>query len=228
MYSMRKVISAIAAVIILSSTAAFAQKDAQAKTILGQVSKKYKAYATVKTDFRMTMASPQNETQGSQSGTLVSQSGTGKYRVTLFSPAGKSAVDQEIVSDGKTQWTYQKRDNEVQVTNADHTATGLNPATLFTMYEKGYKYLYTGDQKQGGNTYQAIELSPTAASPAIFKVKLLIDKTAKLIYSAQLFDKNGNRYTYLLSNFVPNPKVAGDYFTFSTKAHPGVNVEDLR
>jgi outer membrane lipoprotein-sorting protein len=212
----------------MSTGAAFAQQDAQAKSILAQVSKKYKSYGTVKTNFLMSMSSPQNESRGSQSGTLVSQSGTGKFKVTLLSPVSKTAVDQEIISDGKTQWTYLKRDNEVQVNSIDNSASGLNPARLFTMYESGYKYLYTGLQKASGKTYQAIELSPASASQTVFKVKLLIDPATKLIHSAQLFDKNGNRYTYTLSNFIPNPKVAGNYFTFDAKAHPGVNIEDLR
>ena len=224
---MKKILTAIF-LFSLGSSAAFAQQDAQAKTILSQVSKKYKSYGTIKTNFVMAMSSPQNESRGSQSGTLVSQSGTGKYKVTLFSPVSKSAVDQEIISDGKTQWTYLKRDNEVQVNTADNSESALNPAKIFTMYEKGYKYLYTGLQKSAGKTYQSIELSPTNASQTVFKVKLLIDPSAKLIRSAQLFDKNGNRYTYTLSNFIPNPKVAGTYFTFDAKAHPGVSVEDLR
>ncbi|GAB2691902.1 LolA-like putative outer membrane lipoprotein chaperone [Mucilaginibacter koreensis] len=225
---MKKIFTFIILFTIVGYSAAFAQQDAQAKSILSQVGKKYKSYGTVKTDFVMTMSSPQNESRGSQSGTLVSQSGTGKFKVTLYSPVSKRAVEQEIISDGKTQWTYLKRDNEVQVNNIDNGASGLNPASLFTMYEKGYKYLYTGLQKSAGKTYQAIELSPTSASQTIFKVKLLIDPATKLIHSAQLFDKNGTHYTYTLSNFIPNPKLAGTYFTFDAKAHPGVNVEDLR
>lgn len=213
---------------LLGTGMAMAQKDSQAKTILGQMSRKYKAYTTLKTDFTMTMASPQTESRGSQTGTLVSQSGSGKFKVILNSPVNKSVVEQEIISDGKTQWTYLKRDNEVQVNTVDKTPTGINPAEIFTIYEKGYKYLYTGEQRESGKVYQAIELSPESASQTIFKIKLLIDKNTKLIHSAQLFDKNGNHYTYTLSNFVPNPKIAANYFTFDAKAHPGVDIEDLR
>lgn len=224
---MRKLLFAVIYIALGIGTAS-AQKDSQAKLILNQVSKKYKAYSTLKTDFVVSVSSPQTEVRGSQPGTLVSQAGTGKFRVVMYNTVKKTAVEQEIISDGKTQWTYLKQENEVQVNNVDKSESGINPAEIFTMYEKGYKYLYTGEQKEGGKAYQAIELSPLSASQTIFKVKLLIDKNTKLIHSAQLFDKNGNHYTYTLSNFVPNPKVDATYFTFDPKAHPGIDVEDLR
>ncbi len=224
---MKRIILAILS-FLTAHAVAWAQTDSQAKAILSQVSHKYRAYATLRTNFVVAVVNPQAETRGSQQGTLTSQQGTGKFRVTLYSPVSKNSVEQEIISDGKTQWTYLKKDNEVQISAVDNSAAGINPAQIFTMYDKGYKPLYTGEVKQDGITCQAVELSPVSASPGIFKVKLLIDKGRKLIHSAQLFDKNGSRYLYTLSNFVPNPKVAGGYFSFDAKAHPGIDVEDLR
>jgi outer membrane lipoprotein-sorting protein len=37
----------------------FAQKDAQAKTILDEVTRKYKSYDAIKTDFAFTLENPQ-------------------------------------------------------------------------------------------------------------------------------------------------------------------------
>ena len=83
-------------------------------------------------------------------------------------------------------------------------------------------------QSKGGKTYQSIELTPTDTKQSIFKVKLLIDKAKKQIYSAQLFDKNGSRYTYTVNSFIPNAPAAADSFIFDPKKHPGVEVVDLR
>ncbi|ASU33507.1 LolA family protein [Mucilaginibacter xinganensis] len=215
---------------IFSTGYTFAQKDADAKAILSKVSAKYKMYDGIKTDFTFTLDNPQAGIKETQTGTLVARSKANKFRVTLYTPqsAGKQDVAQEIISDGKTQWTFLKKDNEVQVSNVDNSGDGLNPAKIFTIYEHGYKYLYTGEKKISGNIYQEIDLTPEDDKKGFFKVRLEIDKAKKQIYSALIFDKNGNRYTYTIKRFAPNTAVADNTFSFDTKAHKGVEVVDLR
>ncbi|SDE29429.1 Outer membrane lipoprotein-sorting protein [Mucilaginibacter pineti] len=217
-------------VLTLSSyTAAFAQKDAQAKAILSQVSQKYKSYDAIKTDFSFTLDNPQAGVKETQTGTLISKAKAGKYKVTLYSSAAAKDVDKEIISDGKTQWTYLKKDKEVQVGDAAKGGEGINnPSQIFTIYEHGYKYLYTGEQKIAGKAYQVIDLTPEDAKQNIFKVRLLVDKVKKQIYSALLFDKNGNKYNYTVKSFTPNAPVTDNVFAWDAKGHPGVEVVDLR
>jgi len=210
----------------ICSASAFAQKDVQAKNILAQVSAKYKSYDVVKADFSFALHNPQAGVNETQTGTLLARSKANKFRVTLYSSPGVAA--QEIISDGKTQWTYLKKDNEVQVNDVDHSGEGLNPAQVFTIYEHGYKYLYNGDQKLGGKAYEVIDLTPTDANKPFFKVRLMIDKLKKQIYSAELFDKNGSRYMYTVRSLTPNPKITDAAFTFDKKEHPGVEVVDLK
>ncbi|WP_413666541.1 outer membrane lipoprotein carrier protein LolA [Mucilaginibacter sp. Mucisp86] len=225
---MKKIIAYTILAISTYSTA-FAQKDSQAKAILNQVSQKYRSYDVIKTDFTFSLNNQQAGIKETQTGTLISKAKTGKYRVTLYNSAAKPEVDKEIMSDGKSQWTYLKKDKEVQVSDADKGGDGLsNPAQIFTMYEKGFKYLYTGEQKIAGKAYQTIELTPEDDKKAIFKVKLTIDKVKKQIYSALLFDKNGNRYTYTVRTFTPNVPAPDATFAWDTKGHPGVELVDLR
>lgn len=225
---MKKIIAYTILAISTYSTA-FAQKDSQAKAILGEVSQKYRSYDVIKTDFTLSLNNQQANIKETQTGTLVSKAKSGKYRVTLYNSAAKPEVDKEILSDGKSQWTYLKKDKEVQVSDADKSGDGLsNPAQIFTMYEKGFKYLYTGEQKIAGKTYQTIELTPEDDKKAIYKVKLTIDKVKKQIYSALLFDKNGNRYTYTVRTFTPNVPAADATFAWDAKGHPGVELVDLR
>src|ERR1700733_9474964 len=100
--------------LILITTVSFAQKgaekDATAKAILNKVSEKYRAYDVVKTDFDFTLDNQQAGVKETQSGTLIARSKANKFKVTIFSPGtgSKSEVAQEIISDGKTQWTYLK------------------------------------------------------------------------------------------------------------------------
>lgn len=209
---------------------AFAQKDADAKLILNKLSKQYRTYDAVKTDFSLLIDNQQAGIKETQNGTLIARSKTNKYKVTIYAPAkaGKAAVAQEIISDGKSQWTFLKDANEVQLADADNSDEGFNPAKIFTIYEKGYKYLYTGQQKIGAKIYQVIDLTPEDAKKSFFKVRLMIDKAKNQLYSAQIFDKNGSRYTYALKTFVPTVKVTDATFTYDKKAHPGAELVDLR
>jgi chaperone LolA len=207
-------------------TTAFAQKDAQARAILNPISKQYRSYNAIKSDFTLTVAIGQAGSSSTQTGTIITQPKSNKFKMALYAPNGK--VEQEIISDGKTQWVYNQADKEVQVNNVGKKTDGFNPADIFTIYEKGYKYLFTGTKKIGGKLYQEIELTAENANTNFFKIKLQVDRVKKQIYSAQIFDKNGNRYTYTIKNFTPNPPITAATFAFDAKAHPGVEVVDLR
>jgi outer membrane lipoprotein-sorting protein len=224
---MKKII--LYSLFILTATHAFAQKDAQAKVILNQVSQKYRSYGVIKSDFSFTIDNQQAGVKETRTGTLITQSKTNKYKVTLYSAGStKAEVEQEIINDGKSQWTYLKKDKEVQLSDADKSAEGFNPAQIFTIYEHGYKYLYTGDQKIAGKTYQSIDLTPESEKAQYFKIRLLIDKVKKQIYSALIFDRNGSKYTYTLRSFTTSAQMPANTFTFDTKAHPGVEVVNLK
>ena len=214
-------------IFLTTITTAFAQKDAQARAILNPISKQYRSYNAIKSDFTLTVAIGQAGSNSTQSGTIIAQPRANKFKMALYSP-GSIKIEQEIISDGKTQWVYNQADKEVQVNNVGKSNEGFNPAEIFTIYERGYKYLFTGTRKIGGKLYQEIELTAENANTNFFKIKLQVDKAKKQIYSAQIFDKNGNRYTYTLKSFVPNPAITATTFAYDAKAHPGVEVVDLR
>ena len=73
-----------------------------------------------------------------------------------------------------------------------------------------------------------MELTPFDKSKPFFKVLLGIDKSTKVIASTQIFEKNGNKYTYTMSNIATNTAIADDTFVFDAKKYPGVEVVDLR
>lgn len=211
----------IGALIIMSSgMGAFAQSEVKAKQILAEVSKKYRAYDVIKTDFSYTLENPQAKIKETQLGTLIVKSKLNKYKIIL--------KGQELISDGKNQWTYLKADKEVQLSEVDNSSDALNPAKLFTIYEKGFKSVYTNDTKLNGKTLHVIDLTPLDGKRSFFKVRLQIDKLTKQIMNAVIFDKNGNRYTYSIKTFVPNVKVPESTFTFDSKLYPGVDLVDLR
>ena len=211
----------IAAFLVLGSgISVMAQSEVKAKAILAEVSKKYRSYDVIKTEFSYTLENPEVKIKETQSGTLFVKSKLNKYKVIL--------KGQELISDGKNQWTYLKVDKEVQLSEVDNSADALNPAKLFTIYEKGFKSLYMNDTKVNGKLVHNIDLSPTDTKRSFFKVKLQIDKLSKQIVNAVIYDKNGNRYTYTIRTFTPNIKVPESTFAFDSKLYPGVEVVDLR
>ena len=216
---MKKIILC-AFVVIGSGLSVMAQSEAKAKAILAEVSKKYRTYDVIKTEFTYTLDNPQAKVKEVQAGTLYVRSKTNKYKVIL--------KGQELISDGKNQWTYLKADKEVQLSEVDIASDALNPAKIFTIYEKGFKNLYTGETKINGRVYQNIDLTPLDSKKSFFKVRLKIDKLNKQIVNALIFDKNGNRYTYAIKTFTPNVKVPESTFAFDAKKYPGVELVDLR
>lgn len=203
-----------------SVVSVLAQTDAKARAILAEVSKKYRSYDVIKTDFTFTLDNPQAKLKETQTGTLYAKAKSNKYKVVLKS--------QELISDGKNQWTYSKADKEVQLSEVDNSLNALNPAQIFTMYEKGFKYFYNGEKKVNNRAVHVIDLTPVDIKRSFFKVRLNIDKVTKRISNAVIFDKNGNRYTYLIRTFTPNVKIPESMFAFDAKKHPGVEVVDLR
>jgi outer membrane lipoprotein-sorting protein len=209
-----------ALIIVGSGVTAFAQSEVKAKEILAEVSKKYRTYDVIKTEFSYTLENPQAKIKETQSGTLFVRSKVNKYKVIL--------KGQELISDGKNQWTYLKADKEVQLSEVDNSSDALNPAKIFTIYEKGFKSVYTNDTKLNGKTLHNIDLTPLDGKRSFFKVRLQIEKLSKQITNAVIFDKNGNKYTYTIKTFMPNVKVPESTFAFDSKLYPGVELVDLR
>ncbi|HET8829651.1 MAG TPA: outer membrane lipoprotein carrier protein LolA [Pelobium sp.] len=216
---MKKNIVYLLVALLFTSNLSFAQSDATAKAILAGVSKKYRSYDVIKADFVYSIKNPQANINESQSGVLYSKSKSNKYKVAI--------ANQELISDGNVQWTYLKNDAEVQISEIDNSSTAMNPAKIFTMYEKGFKYVYLGETTISGRRYQNIELAPLQTR-SFSKIKLRIDKVNKQISNIVVNDKNGNVYTYYIKSFIPNVKVSDTLFSFDAKAHPGVEVVDLR
>src|SRR5690606_10172714 len=136
---------------------------------------------------------------------------------------------QEIFSDGKTIWNYDKGSNEVTVSSVDESGSGLTPQKLFTnFYDKDFLYILNGEKKVGGKTMQEIEMTPTDKSKAFHKVYVQVDKAARTIYSTRVLENGGNRYTYTVSTMKTNVPIDDQQFTFDKSKYPGVEVVDLR
>jgi outer membrane lipoprotein-sorting protein len=208
------------------STYVFAQvpkdmgkSDSEAKKVLDAVSAKFKTFKSVKASFTLKIENAAGKVQGVKTGTVLMKGV--KYRVTI--------TGQDIFCDGATIWTYDMAAKEVQISTLDNSSGSITPQKLFTnFYDKDFLFVLNPDVKKDGKTYQVIELTPIDKTKPFFKVLIEVDKASKVIASTRVFEKNGNRYLYAISNMSTSTVVPDDSFIFSTKKYPGVEVIDLR
>ena len=223
-------IPGIIAFFLLPSAFCLAQQpkeavDAKAKAILDEISAKTKAYSTIKAEFSTIV---EKQVSNSESKVTENQTGSLQLKGEKYKLEFKG---QTIFCDNKTQWTYIKESNEVQINNApDPKATdNINPVNIFTLYEKGFKYKYEKEDMLNGAKVDIVDLFPTSPDKkAYHTIKLTIDKTKKEIVAVKILNKNGTSNTTTVKKFVANSEMPDAMFMFNKADYKGVEVVDLR
>jgi outer membrane lipoprotein carrier protein len=189
--------------------------DPEAKKILDAVSNKFKSYKSVQGKFNLKIENAANKLIGTKTG-MVYMKGT-KYKISI--------TGQEIFCDGTTIWTYDKSANEVTINKLEANNNTITPQKLFTnFYDKDFLYKLNGEAKGT----QEIELTPIDKSKPFFKVLVGINKAAQSISSTKVFEKTGNKYTYVINNMNTSGTITDAQFVFDAKKYAGVEVVDLR
>ena len=201
-------------IIAALNMAAFALSDKKASAILDEVSVKTKAYKTIKIEFTYSMDNAKQKIHDKFKGTLLSKGD--KYKLT--------AAGQDVISDGKTVWTYLKDTKEVQINNVGEDDDSFTPTKLLSGYSKDFKSKFI--EEKGNEQY--IELYPLKKGKSFTKVQLIIDKSKKQISRFVIYDRNGSTFTYLVDKFVTDQPIADNVFTFNKAEHPGVEINDMR
>ena len=205
--------------ILASSFSGMSQGKAnEAEKLLEKISKRYKAFKTIKADFTYTLENKQEKIQEKQKGQILIKGN--KFRLDI--------ANQLIICDNKTVWTFSREINEVQISNYDAKKGAIKLDDIFTMYGKGFLYKQIESKKDGNKELVLIELTPKDKKKKYFKIKVWVDKTNQTILSSQVFDKNGSIHTYTVNNQVPNLIFQDNQFVFDVKKFPGCEVVDLR
>lgn len=194
--------------------------DPKAKEILDKVSAKTQSYESITAAFTSTL-------ENKQAGMEVTQEGVLKLKGTRFN---LTLDDYLIISDGETTWTFAKADNEVYLDDTEALTGGdIQPTEIFTMWEKGFKYTYKGEETVGGSSCHHINLYPTKPDEKNYHtIKLFIGKSDLQIKKVIAMGKAGDVYTYDVQSFEPNKPLSESLFSFDKSKHPGVNVIDNR
>jgi len=123
---------------------------------------------------------------------------------------------------GKTQWTYMKKTNEVNISNPTQAQQmSMNPYTFINIYKTGY----TSSLKTVGNNYE-VRLVAQNKKRTVQELVLTIDK--KKYVPSQIKMRQGSTWsTIKVSNF-KSKSVPNSTFVFNSKDFPQAEVVDLR
>lgn len=154
----------------------------------------------------------ENEQYGNSSGT-ISVKGRKFYA---------STPQAAIWFDGKTQWTYVKRNNEVNVSNpTESELQAINPYNFINIYKEGFTY----DMKTTGKEYQ-VHLIATSKSRKIQEMYIHVGKSTYVPSLIKM--RQGAKWsTITISNF-KKASLDDNLFRFNPKSYPDAEVIDLR
>lgn len=144
---------------------------------------------------------------------------------TIAIKGRKFCVTTDIASiwfDGKTQWTYLKKNDEVSVTTPTEVQLQtLNPYNFITMYKKGFKHTMTTN----ASSYN-VHLTADNSSKKISEMFITIDK--KSFTPTEVKVLQGNKWTTFKISNLQKSKLDDAMFRFSSKDFPSAEVIDLR
>ena len=136
------------------------------------------------------------------------------YRVDL--------PEQQSLSDGKSMWTYYIEEEEVMVSNATEGEDNT-PLKLLTSLDKNYAATIS---KMDNNGICTMEL---ANPKGIYKrITLKINTKTTEIKSADIYVEDGSKMVVEVESLKFDQKLDDKFFTFDEKAHPKVDVIDMR
>ena len=212
---MRKYIFSV--LIALLSLPVIAQQQSQAKVILDKTAEVFRKAGGVKADFTV-KAVTNGLVEGAENGTIQLK---GEKFVLKTS---------DIITwfDGKTQWSYMVRNDEVNVsTPTQEELQQINPYTFLYMYQKGFSYkLGTVKTFQGKAVWEVV-LTADDKKQELESITLYVTKNAYepvYIQLQQRGQKTRNEIT--VTAYQTGLDYADDVFTFDRKAYPTAEVID--
>ncbi|MBP7511738.1 MAG: outer membrane lipoprotein carrier protein LolA [Bacteroidia bacterium] len=215
---MKNILITCTALFLFNIASAQIAKQNEAEKLVERISKRYKAFKTIKADFVYTIENKQQKSVEKQKGNILVKGN--KFKLDI--------ANQLIICDNKTIWTYSREVNEVQINNYTPKEGAIRMDDLFTMYGKGFLYKTLETKKEGNKEIVVMELTPKDKKKKFFKIKLTVDKTNQTILNSQVFEKSGTIHNYSVTNQVPNIKYEDNQFVFDIKKYPGIEVIDLR
>ena len=198
---MKRIVLLLAAAMLTAGS--FAQN---AKSVLDKAAATITAKQGVKAYFRMTTSA------GTTSGTIAIK-GKKFYATT---------PQATVWFDGKTQWTYMKNNDEVNVSNpTEAQLQAINPYNFINLYKSGYAYTM--------NSTATDYIVHLTASNSNRKIKELFVSVNKKTYQpTQVKMLQGKKWTTFDISNIKKENIVDSQFRFNSKDFPKAEIIDLR
>ncbi|HHU56763.1 MAG TPA: outer membrane lipoprotein carrier protein LolA [Bacteroidales bacterium] len=190
------------------------------KEILEQVSRKTKAYTSIKADFSFTLDNKQAQITDTHKGSILIKGD--KYKAEI--------MGAETYFDGQNTYMYMTDINEVNISGPEmlDEEDSLNPATVFSIFEHGHRYLHAGETTINGKTVDIVDLFPEERNKPYSRIKLYIYQHNQQFAKIEQIGKDGTNYIIDIHKMETNLPVNDSDFTFDPAQHPGIEIIDLR
>ena len=215
---MRKYIFSVL-IALLSLPVIAQQQQSQAKVVLEKTAEAFKKAGGVRADFTL-KAVNDGHLEGRENG-IIQLKGE-KFML--------KTSETTTWFDGKTQWSYVTKNDEVNVSNpTQEELQQINPYTFLYMYQKGFSYkLGTVKVYQGKAVWEVI-LTANDKKQELESITLYVTKSTYepvYIQLQQRGQKTRNEIT--VTAYQIGLDYADHVFTFDRKAYPTAEVIDLR
>ena len=130
--------------------------------------------------------------------------------------------DAMVWFDGKTQWTYMKQNDEVNVSNpTEAELQAINPYNFINIYKTGFKL---SSKKTGG--YYEVHLKATDKKRKIQEMYIIVDQKTYHPTHVKMLQKG--KWSVLVISGLKSTALSDNLFQFNSKDFPQAEIIDLR
>ena len=130
--------------------------------------------------------------------------------------------DATIWFDGKTQWTYMKGNEEVNVSNpTDAELQAINPYNFINIYKKGFRLSF-----RSVSSFYEVHLTPTDKKRNIEEMYIIVDQ--KTFHPTHVKMRRKGKWSVILISQLKSASLNDGIFQFNAKDFPKAEIIDLR
>lgn len=213
---MKKLIKKIAVgIFALTFGLSFGQKiDANAKTILDNVSANYKSKKN--SYFKFVYRSGNGSASKAEPGIFYSSGN--KYKLKI--------MGTEQVFDGNKVYSINSEDQEITIAKPTGGETMFSPLNYIDSYKNGYTVQYMGKKNVGGVNTDYIKMTPVVNN-GIKYVNLFVNSAKKQLVKLEQYSENNDVAVIEISKYVENQNLAPSTFTFNKANYKNYLITEL-
>ena len=215
---MRKYIFSVL-IALLSLPVIAQQQQSQAKAVLEKTAEAFKKAGGVRADFTL-KAVNDGHLEGRENG-IIQLKGE-KFML--------KTSETTTWFDGKTQWSYMVRNDEVNVSNpTQEELQQINPYTFLYMYQKGFSYKLGTMKTFHGKAIWVVVLTAKDKAQDLERITLYVTKEGyEPLYILLQQRAHPTRNAITVTSYQTGQKYADTLFTFDRKQYPSAEIIDLR